>query len=255
MLLEGKRGLIMGVANRRSLAWGIAQACQQEGAEVALSYASERLEKEAAKLAEQLGEGTRILPCDITKDEEVAACFQTLEKDWGNLDFVVHAIAYADKAELARPFVETSREGFHQAQDISAYSMVAVARHAAPLLEASGGGALLTLTYLGGQRVCPGYNLMGVAKATLEHSVRYLANDLGPQGIRVNGLSAGPIKTLAARGIRNFNGMQAHHRENAPLRQDTTVEQVADAATFLLSSRSAGVTGQILFVDGGFSIL
>jgi enoyl-[acyl-carrier protein] reductase I len=254
-MLKGKRGIVMGVANRRSLAWGIARACKNAGAEVALSYAGERLEKEARNLGDQLGEDTLVLPCDVSQDDSVAACFESLFKSWGQLDFLVHAIAFANKEDLTRPFVETSREGYHLAQDISAYSMVAVARVAAPLMEKAGGGSMVTMTYLGGQRVCPGYNVMGVAKAALEHSVRYLANDLGPRGIRVNAVSAGPIKTLAARGIRNFSGMQAHHRERAPLRKDTTVEEVADTSVFLLGPQSRGITGQILYVDGGFHIL
>lgn len=253
-MLAGKRGLIMGVANRRSLAWGIAQACKQAGAEVALSYASDRLEKDTRALGESLG-AALVTPCDVTSDEAIWACFEAVQARWGGLDFLVHAIAFADKADLHGPFYETSRAGYAQAQDISAYSLAAVCRAAKPLFDAAGGGSVVTLTYLGGVRVVPGYNVMGVAKAALEAGVRYLAHDLGPEGVRVNAVSAGPVKTLAARGIRDFSKMLAHHRETAPLRRDVTVEEVADSAVFLLSEKSRGVTGQVLYVDGGYSVL
>lgn len=254
MNLEGKRGVIMGVANRRSIAWAVAQACGAAGARLALTYAGERLEKDVRGLAEAL-EDPVVVPCDVTDDASIDAAFETIGAELGGVDFLVHAIAFANRDDLARPFVETSRDGYHLAQDVSSYSLTAVARRAAPLMEAAGGGAIVTMTYAGATRVVPGYNVMGVAKAALEASVRYLAHDLGEKQIRVNALSAGPIKTLAARGIRNFTKMMEHHREIAPMRRNVEVEEVADATLFLVSPASRGVTGQVLFVDAGSHIL
>jgi enoyl-[acyl-carrier protein] reductase I len=253
-VLAGKRGLVMGIANRRSIAWGVAEACHAAGAEVALSYAGERLAKEADKLSEQLG-GAPAYECDVTSDESLEACFGKLGEAWEKLDFLVHCIAFADKEDLHRSFVETSRAGYALAQDISSYSLVAACRHARPLLEAGGGGSVVTMTYLGGARVVQGYNVMGVAKAALESSARYLAHDLGPGQVRVNAVSAGPIKTLAARGIRDFSQMLGVHAERAPLKRNITVEEVADATLFLSSDMGRGVTGQVLYVDAGYCIL
>lgn len=253
-VLEGKRGLVMGIANRRSIAWGVAEACHAAGAEVAVSYAGERLAKEAEKLAEQLG-GAPTYDCDVTSDESLEATFARLGEAWGKLDFLVHCIAFADKEDLHRPFVETSRSGYALAQDISSYSLTAACRFARPLFEAAGGGSVVTMTYLGGARVVPGYNVMGVAKAALEASVKYLAHDLGPGQVRVNAVSAGPIKTLAARGIRDFTQMLDIHAEKAPLKRNITVEEVAEATKFLCSDMGRGVTGQVLYVDAGYCIL
>ncbi len=253
-ILEGKLGLVMGVANRRSLAWAIAEGCHAAGARLALTYAGERLENEVRTLSEGLSDPL-VLPCDVARDEEIAAALRRIDEVFGGLDFVVHAIAYAEREDLARPYVETTRAGYHVAQDISAYSLVGVCREAAPLLAKRGGGSVVTLSYVGASRVVPGYNVMGVAKAALEASVRYLANDLGPSGIRVNAVSAGPVKTLAARGIRDFSKMLEQHREEAPLRRNIEPSEVADATVFLVGPGSRAITGQVLHVDAGSSIL
>jgi enoyl-[acyl-carrier protein] reductase I len=252
MLLEGKKGLIVGIANSRSLAWGIAQATAREGASLAVTYQGERLEKNVRQLAEQLPEPV-ILPCDVTKDEEMDALAESVRRDMGRLDFVVHAVAFALREELEGEYVQTSREGYRIAQEVSAYSLAALARRMVPLME--GGGSIVTLTYLGGQRVVPHYNVMGVAKAALEASVRYLAADLGPRGIRVNAISAGPIKTLAASGVQGISKMVEYHRRHAPLRRNTEQSEVGDAAVFLVSDLSRGVTGDVLYVDSGFHVL
>ena len=223
MLLDGKLGLILGVANKRSIAWGIAQAARREGARLALTYQGERLGENVRELAQALHEPL-LLPCDVTRDEDLDQLFAAVEKEFGRLDFLVHSVAFAQREELDGAFLNTSREGYRLAQDISSYSLTALARRAAPLMKE--GGSIVALTYLGGERVVPHYNVMGVAKAALEMSVRYLANDLGPQGIRVNAISAGPIKTLAASGVHGISKMIEYHRQNAPLRRATDQAQV-----------------------------
>jgi len=253
MLLEGKVGLVLGIANKRSIAWGIAQAVSREGARLAVNYQGERLEENVRELAAGLRDPL-ILPCDVSRDEDIDALMASVGKEFGHLDFVVHAVAYALREELDGEFVNTSREGYRVAQDISSYSLTAVARRAAPLMEGRS-GSIVTLTYLGGERVVPHYNVMGVAKAALECSVRYLAADLGPKGIRVNALSAGPIKTLAASGVHGISKMLEYHRTHAPLRKNTEQDEVGDAALFLVSPLSRGVTGEVIHVDGGFHVM
>ena len=249
--LTGKHGLIVGVANKRSIAWAIAQAATAAGARLAVTYQGERLEENVRELASGLVDPL-ILPCDVTDDGQIDQLFASIDREFGGLDFLVHGAAYARKEELAAPFVETSREGFRLALDVSAYSLIALARGAAPLMERRGGGSVLTLTYLGSERVFQNYNVMGVAKAALEASVRYLAADLGPKGIRVNAISAGPIKTLAAAGISGFSSILQVYRDRAPLRRTVDTAEVADAAMFLLSPAGRAVTAEILMVDGGY---
>jgi len=253
MLLEGKHGLVLGVANKRSIAWGIARAAQREGARLALTYQGERLERNVRALAEELTDPV-LLPCDVSRDEDIQAVAEGVRKEFGRLDFVVHAVAFALREELDGAFVDTSREGYRVAQDISSYSLTALARETAPLME-EGGGSIVTLSYLGGERVVPHYNVMGVAKAALEMSVRYLAADLGPRGIRVNAISAGPIKTLAASGVHGLSKMLEYHRTHAPLRRNTEQDEVGDTGLFLVSSLSRGVTGEVIHVDGGFHVM
>jgi enoyl-[acyl-carrier protein] reductase I len=253
MLLEGKHGLVLGVANKRSIAWGIARAAQSEGARLAVTYQGERLERNVRKLAEDL-EDPLLLPCDVSRDEDLKGVAEGVRQEFGGLDFVVHAVAFALREELDGEFVGTSREGYRLAQDISSYSLTALARETAPLMEERG-GSIVTLSYLGGERVVPHYNVMGVAKAALEMSVRYLAADLGPRGIRVNAISAGPIKTLAASGVHGLSKMLEYHRTHAPLRKNTEQEEVGDTALFLLSPLSRGVTGEVIHVDGGFHVM
>ncbi len=252
MLLEGKRGLILGVANKRSIAWGIAQSVSREGARLALTYQGERLEENVRELAAQLKDPV-ILPCDVAKDEDLQALAGAVQKELGGLDFVVHAVAYALREELDGEFLNTSREGYRIAQDISSFSLTALCRAVVPLM--TNGGSIVTLTYLGGERVVPHYNVMGVAKAALEMSVRYLAADLGPKGIRVNAISAGPIKTLAASGVHGLSKMLEYHRTHAPLRKNTEQEEVGDTGLYLVSSLSRGVTGEVIHVDGGFHVM
>jgi enoyl-[acyl-carrier protein] reductase I len=252
MLLEGKRGLVLGIANKRSIAWGIAQAVAREGARLAVTYQGERLEENVRELAASLREAL-ILPCDVTKDADLEALAQSVRSELGSLDFVIHAVAYALREELDGDFVNTSREGYRIAQDVSSYSLTALARVTAPLMPE--GGSIVTLSYLGGERVVPHYNVMGVAKAALEMSVRYLAADLGPKGIRVNAISAGPIKTLAASGVHGLSKMLEYHRTHAPLRRTTDQDEVGDAALFLVSSLGRGVTGEVIHVDGGFHVM
>jgi enoyl-[acyl-carrier protein] reductase I len=253
MLLEGKTGIVFGVANKRSLAWAIAKGAAQEGARIALTYQGERLEENARELAEQLT-NPLVLQCDVTKDEDIVAVFDKIGAELGSLDFVVHGIAYALREDLEGEYLNTSREGYRIAQDVSAYSLTAIARQAAPLMEGRG-GSILTLTYLGGERVVPGYNVMGIAKAALDMSVRYLAANLGERGIRVNAISAGPVKTLASAGIGGFSKILEHMRNRAPLRRNIDQSEVADAAVFLLSNMSRGITGETLHVDCGYNIM
>ena len=252
MLLEGKKGLILGVANKRSIAWGIAKACAREGAQLALTYQGERLKENVDELSKELRE-PKLYPCDVAKDEDIAALAASVKADFGTLDFVIHSVAFAQREELTGEFVNTSREGYRVAQDISSYSLTAVARATAPLMEA--GGSIVTLSYLGGERVVPHYNVMGVAKAALEMSVRYLASDLGPKGIRVNAISAGPIKTLAAAGVGGLGKMIDYYRAHAPLRRATDQDEVGDAGLFLVSNMGRGVTGEVLHVDSGFHVI
>jgi enoyl-[acyl-carrier protein] reductase I len=251
MFLSGKTGLVVGVANKRSISWAIAQAAAAAGARLAVTYQGQRLEENVRELSEQL-ESPLLLPCDVTDDAQIAGVFEAIDREFGGLDFVVHGAAYAPREELSAPFVQTSREGFRTSLDISAYSLIALSRGALPLMERRGGGSILTLTYLGSQRVFQNYNVMGVAKAALEATVRYLAADLGPRGIRVNAISAGPIKTLAASGISGFSGILQQYRDRAPLRRTVETAEVADAAMFLLGPAGRAVTAEILMVDGGF---
>lgn len=251
-LFADKKAVVFGVANDHSIAWAIAQALHREGAELALTYAGESIERRVRPLAESLGVQT-VLPCDVTKDEDIAATFASLRECWGRVDVVIHAVAFALREELKGRFIETSRHGFQLALDISAYSLVAIARQAEPLMR--GGSSLLTLTYFGAEKVLPNYNVMGIAKAALEHCVRYLAVDLGPQGIRVNAISAGPLRTLSSAGITGFKAMLHHHEERAPLRRNVTTEEVAQAALYLCSDMGSGVTGEIVHVDGGYNIV
>jgi enoyl-[acyl-carrier protein] reductase I len=248
---EGKTGLIVGVANKRSIAWAIAQALSARGARLAVTYQGERLEENVRELSASLTDPL-VLPLDVTDDKQLDTVFEQLRSTFGGLDFVVHGAAFAPREELAAPFVETSREGFRMSLDISAYSLIALARRAAPLMEPRGGGSIVTLTYLGSERVFQNYNVMGVAKAALEASVRYLAADLGPKNIRVNAISAGPIKTLAASGISGFSGILQHYRDRAPLRRTVETAEVADAAVFLLGPLGRAVTAEVLMVDGGY---
>ena len=249
--LAGKTGLVVGVANKRSIAWAIAQAAAGAGARLAVTYQGERLEENVRELSAALTDPL-ILPCDVTDDAQIAAVFAAIERDFGALDFLVHGAAYAPREELSAPFVQTTREGFRLSLDVSAYSLIALARGAAPLMDKRGGGSILTLTYLGSERVFQNYNVMGVAKAALESSVRYLAADLGPRGIRVNAISAGPIKTLAASGISGFTSILQHYRDRAPLRRTVDTAEVADAAMFLLSAAGRAVTAEVLMVDAGY---
>lgn len=249
--LTGKHGLVVGVANKRSIAWAIAQATASAGARLAVTYQGERLEENVRELSESLS-APLVLPLDVTDDKQLADVFSAIDKEFGGLDFLVHGAAFAPREELSAPFVQTSREGFRLSLDISAYSLVALARGAVPLMEKRGGGSIVTLTYLGSERVFQNYNVMGVAKAALEACVRYLAADLGPKGIRVNAISAGPIKTLAASGISGFSSILQHYRDRAPLRRTVDTAEVADAALFLLSAAGRAVTAEILMVDGGY---
>lgn len=252
--LDGKNGLVVGVANRRSLAWAIAKAADAAGARLTLSFANERFEKNTRALAGSLSRPAQLVPCDVARDDEIDALFAAVEAEHGGLDFLVHGVAFASREAISEPFVQTTRGDFLQALDVSAYSLVALARGAAPLLERRGGGAVLTLTYLGSGRVFPNYNVMGVAKAALEATVRYLAADLGPRNVRVNAVSAGPIKTLAASGISGFSRILDHYRDRAPLRRTAESAEVADAAVFLLGPGSRAVTGEVFMVDAGYHV-
>ncbi|MBX5454954.1 MAG: enoyl-ACP reductase FabI [Acidobacteriia bacterium] len=252
-LLQGKRGVIMGVANERSLAWGIAAACKAQGAELAFTYQGEALEKRVRPLAESVGSQI-VLPCDVAEEASIDATFEAIGGVWGRLDFLVHAIGWADKNYLRGRYLDTPREAFLKALDISCYSFTAVCQRAVPLMPEQG-GSLLTLTYLGAERVMPHYNVMGVAKAALEASVRYLAADLGARNIRVNAISAGPIKTLAASGIGDFRYILRWNQYNSPLGRNVTIEEVGGAAVYLLSPLGSGVTGEVHHVDCGYHIV
>ena len=251
-LMKGKRGLIMGVANDKSLAWGITQYLAAQGAEIAFTYQGEALERRVRPLAESVG-GKLILSCDVTDMASMDSVFATLEKEWGGLDFVVHAIGFSDKNELKGQYIDTSLENFLMTMNISVYSFTAVAKRASALMK--NGGSMITLTYLGAERVTPHYNVMGLAKAALETSVKYLAVDLGGQNIRVNSISAGPVKTLAAMGIGDFRYILKWNELNAPLKRNTTIEDVGGAGLYLLSELGAGTTGENLHVDSGYHVV
>ncbi|GAC1400767.1 MAG: enoyl-ACP reductase [Chloroflexota bacterium] len=250
-LLEGKFAVIWGVANRRSIAWAIARALSREGATLALTYEGERVEKMVRECAEQIP-GTLMLQADVKDDGQIARVYDRLDSEWGQLDTVVHSIAFAPAEELSGRFVDTSRTGFNAALEVSVYSLVAITRPAIHLMKES--GSIMTMTYIASERVFPSYNVMGVAKAGLESTVRYLASDLGPQGIRVNAISSGPISTLAARGVKGFTSFAKVYPERAPLRRSTDPAEVGDTAVFLASDWSRGITGEVLFVDQGFHV-
>jgi enoyl-[acyl-carrier protein] reductase I len=253
-MLEGKTGIIFGVANKRSIAWAIAQALSREGMRLAFNYQSERLKEGVEELASGI-EGSIVLPCDVTIDGEIDSFFRSIDEQFGRLDTLVHSVAFAPREDLENEFVKTSREGFKLAHDISAYSLVSLTRAALPLFEKSNGGSVLALTYHGAVKAVEGYNLMGVAKASLEASVRYLAANLGPQNVRVNAISAGPVNTLAARGIKGFTTMLKHHAERAPLRRNVELEEIGNAALFLVSQMSSAITGEVMYVDCGYNVI
>jgi enoyl-[acyl-carrier protein] reductase I len=254
-ILAGKKVLISGVANKRSIAWAIAQMLYEAGAEVAFSYQGDRLKETVLELTQDM-KSPLLVDCDVTKDEMISSAFQSVSNRFnGKLDIFVHCLAFAPKETLQGGYISTEREHFAIAQDISAYSLTAMARAARPLMNNAGGGSIITLTYLGAERVVPNYNMMGIAKASLEAGVRYLAQDLGQENIRVNGISAGPIKTLAARGIADLNTMMNRHAEISPLRRNVELEEVAGTALFLASPLSSGITGEVIHVDCGYSIM
>ena len=250
---SNKLGLVVGVANKRSIAWAIAQATARRGARLALTYQG-RFEEHVNELSQGLTEPPLVLPCDVASDADIAAVFAKIEQEFGGLDFLVHGAAFAPREELSSPFVNTSRDGFKIALDISAYSLIALTRGAMPLMEKRGGGSVLTLTYLGSERVFPNYNVMGVAKAALEATVRYLAADIGPKNVRVNAISAGPIKTLAASGISGFSNILHIYAERSPLRRNVEASEIGDAGAFLLSDASRAITGEVLIADSGFHV-
>jgi len=252
-ILEGKTGIVFGVANKRSLAWACAQSLSRSGMRLALTYMGERMGKTVSELAADLP-GSIALPCDVTRPETIDAVFERLRGEFGGLDAVVHAIAFAKREELEGDFYHTSKEGYMLAHEVSAYSLTAIARRALPLMEGRQ-GTIITLTYIGGLRVVPNYNIMGIAKAALEASVRYLAHDLGPRGIRVNAISAGPVRTLASSGVSGFTRILDHIAEHAPLRRNITSEEVGDACLFLAGPHSRGITGTTLYVDAGYNIM
>ncbi len=251
-LMDGKRGVIFGVANDKSIAWGVARMLHEQGASLAFTYLNDALEKRVRPLAESL-DSELILPCDVSYDIQIEEAFAEIEKRWGKLDFMVHSIAFAHRDDLRNPFSQTSRDGFSLAMDISAYSLVALTKAAAPLMK--DGGSIVTMSYLGSQRVIQGYNVMGVAKAALESSMRYLAAELGEQNIRVNALSAGPIRTLAASGISNFKDKIKLMENAAPLHRTVTLDEVGKSSVYLLSDLSSGVTGEVHYVDCGFNMV
>ncbi|MEX1182397.1 MAG: enoyl-ACP reductase [Gemmatimonadota bacterium] len=252
-LFEGKRVLIFGVANERSIAWGIAEAMAKHGASFAFTYAGEMFERRVRPLAESVG-ADLVLPCDVTDDTQIDECFRRIREHWDSIDVLVHSVAFANKEELEGRFLDTSRAGFLKAHEVSVYSLVALARHAAPLLVPRQGN-IVTMSYYGAQKVVTHYNVMGVAKAALEASVRYLAADLGPDGVRVNAISAGPIKTLAAAGIRDYKEIFHAAERRTPMRANVTKEDVGRAALYLCSEMGSGVTGEVLYVDNGYNIM
>jgi len=252
-LLAGKLGIVFGVANKRSIAWAIAQAWHKAGAKLAFTYQGERLKENVEELAGTFGSDTLILPCDVTKDEEIASVFKTVGEKFGKLHLLLHSVAFAPKEALEGEFVNTSREAFRIAHDVSAYSLVALARGAAPLM--TDGGSMVAMTYYGSEKVVPHYNVMGVAKASLEACARYLAYDLGPKKIRVNCISAGPVNTLAARGIAGFTDMLKHYETHAPLKRNVLPDELGATGTFLVSEGAAAITGQVIYVDCGYQIM
>ncbi len=252
-LLDGRKGLVFGVANERSIAWAIARALHNEGAELAFTYQNQTLESRVRPLAEGIGSEI-IIPCDVTKDDDIDRAFDTIGERWGSLDILIHSVAFANKEELKGLYVDTSRQGFHLAMDVSVYSLVGISKRALNLMEGNG-GSIMTMTYYGSEKVVPNYNVMGVAKAALEASVRYLAADLGGKGIRVNAISAGPIKTLAAMGIAGFREMLQLVEKKAPLKRNVTQDDVARTAVYLCSELSSGVTGEVIYVDAGYHII
>jgi len=252
-LLDGKTGIVFGVANKRSIAWAIAQAWHKEGARLAFTFQGERVKENVAELAGTFGTDTLILPCDVTKDDEIANVFKAVGERFGKLNLLLHSVAYAPKDALEGEFVNTSREAFRVAHDVSAYSLVALARAAAPLM--TDGGSIVAMSYYGAEKVVPHYNVMGVAKAALEASTRYLAYDLVPKKIRVNCISAGPVNTLAARGIAGFQQMLKHYEERSPLKRNVLPEELGATGTFLASDGAAAITGQVLYVDSGYQIM
>jgi enoyl-[acyl-carrier protein] reductase I len=253
LTLEGLNGVVLGVANKRSIAWACARALSDAGMRLALTYAGERMEKAVVRLAEELPRSI-VIPCDVTKPEEIDGAFKAIGEQFGHLDSVVHAIAYAKREELEGNFFNTSKDGYMLAHEVSAYSLTAIVRRALPLMEGRN-GSIVTLTYIGGERVVVNYNVMGIAKAALEASVRYLAHDLGPRGIRVNAISAGPIRTLSASGVSGFSEILDHIANRAPLRRNVTAEEVGDTCLFLCSQLSRGITGSTLYVDAGYNIM
>ena len=252
-LLAGKQGIVFGVANKRSIAWAIAQAWQQAGARLAFTYQGERLKENVEELAGAFGPDTPILPCDVTRDEDIAGVFQAIGEKFGKLHLMLHSVAFAPKDALEGEFIATSREAFRIAHDVSAYSLLALARAAAPLM--TDGGSIIAMSYYGAEKVVPHYNVMGVAKASLEASTRYLAYDLGPKKIRVNCISAGPVNTLAARGIGGFTGMLKHYEAHAPLKRNVTTDELGATGLFLASDGAAAITGQVVYVDCGYQIM
>ncbi len=252
-LLAGKLGIVFGVANKRSIAWAIAQAWYKAGAKLAFTYQGERLKENVEELVATFGADTLLMPCDVTKDEDIANVFKTVGEKFGRLDLLLHSVAFAPKDALEGEFVNTSREAYRIAHDISAYSLVALSRSAAPLM--TNGGSIVAMSYYGAEKVVPHYNVMGVAKASLEASTRYLAYDLGPKKIRVNCISAGPVNTLAARGISGFSEMLKHYEAHAPLKRSCTTEELGHTGVFLASDGGGGITGQVIYVDGGYQIM
>ena len=252
-LLDGKVGLVFGVANQRSIAWAIAQAWAREGAKLAFTYQGDRVKENVAELAGTFGPDTLILPCDVTKDDDIAAVFKLVGEKFGKLHLLLHSVAFAPKAALEGEFINTSRDAFRVAHDVSAYSLVALARAAAPLM--SDGGSIIGMSYYGAEKVVPHYNVMGVAKAALEASTRYLAYDLGPKKIRVNCISAGPVNTLAARGISGFGEMLKHYETRSPLKRNVLPDELGATGTFLASDGAAAITGQVIYVDCGYQIM